>query len=53
MKTLKTLAVAALALLAAAAGAAAQTPNSLKVVNNCPFTIWIQQDQVHQVPNTR
>lgn len=52
MKTLKTLAAAAVALVAAATAGNAQTPNSLKVVNNCPFTIWIQQDQVHQVPNT-
>jgi hypothetical protein len=26
--------------------------NSLNVVNNCKMAIWIQQDRVHQVPNT-
>lgn len=43
-------AAAVLALVAASTSALAQ--NSLKIANSCSFPIWIQQDQVHQVPNT-
>ena len=49
MKSPLALAAAALVFIASTSALA---QNTLKVANSCPFPIWIQQDQVHQVPNT-